>query len=325
MSYSTTKDIKEITRALRAIESIDLNRVSKKMAGKARSTLHRRNMNEEDARDLVYNQYSDLYFQQFEDKHFYDDDNEYDDDYEYNDEYLYFEENNSKPDLQLNLINNTNSANTNINTNINSTNSNNSPSSPKLLKFKYSNTHSREKKIIKETYQDYLNNMEKYNTDLVRIEKSKWIYNIIDGSAEQDKVIYQDTHFVLVANGNWDINNLSEQNLKQIHLLAIPRDTSLKCIRSLTGQNVTLLEYIKNISLEEINKKYGINPNRFKMYFHYYPSVFQLHLHFVDTNNNEGGALTLFEGCYDLDTVIYNLKIKSDYYQDIVLNIRVNQ
>ena len=167
------------------------------------------------------------------------------------------------------------------------------------------------KKLVKETYEEYLDFLSKRD-----IEKDRWIYNIIDGIAEQDKIIYCETEFILIPSYTW--NSL---NIEKLHILCIPRDISLRTIRDLTRVHVPLLEYMKKVSLQIINETYGIKEEFLKIFFHYDPSTYHLHIHFINTEYIDSWSSV--EYSHDIDSVIFNLKLDSDYYKKILLNRRV--
>lgn len=167
------------------------------------------------------------------------------------------------------------------------------------------------KRIVKETYEEYVEFIKNRN-----IEKDRWVYNIIDGIAEQDKVVYKDDLIVVVPTYTWDSTNVNK-----LHMLCMPMDKSLRTIRDLTLENVKLLEHMKKITLEKIEEKYNLKEENLKMFFHYDPSTYHLHIHFINTEYTESWSSV--EYSHDLDTVIFNLKLDSDYYKKIKLNRRV--
>lgn len=63
---------------------------------------------------------------------------------------------------------------------------------------------------------------------------------------------------------------------------------------------------------------YGLDENELKMYFPYAPQTYHLHIHFVAISNIEAGSSV--EYSYDLDFVIFNLQLCSEYYK--LLNIK---
>jgi len=164
--------------------------------------------------------------------------------------------------------------------------------------------------IIEESYDDYLKFLESY--DMLR---DQWIYNIIDGLAEQDKILYQDEEIIIIPNYTWN-----EKKIEDLHILTIPKDKSLRSIRSLTGKNINLLKKIKEKTCEIIKLKYNLDSNVLKMFCHYSPSTYHLHVHFAKiTNKNINSSV---ECSHDLTNIISNLEINPDYYKLVIINKR---
>jgi hypothetical protein len=144
-------------------------------------------------------------------------------------------------------------------------------------------------KIIKETYEEYQKNILFINP-----EKDKWIYNIIDGLDEQESILYKDHLCIIIPSYTW-----ITQNIEQLHILCLPLDKTLRCLRSLEGKHIELLQYIKTQTIKIIKEHYDIDETEHKIF---------------DSS---------IEYCHALDNIIYNLSIKNDYYQKIILNKRV--
>lgn len=167
------------------------------------------------------------------------------------------------------------------------------------------------KRIVKETYEEYLDFLLKRD-----IEKDRWIYNIIDGLAEQDDILFKDENMIVIPTYIWD-----SQNIDKLHILCLPTNKFLRTIRDLTLKDVPLLQHMKNVTLKTIEKKYGLKEENLKMFFHYEPSTYHLHIHFINVEYTETGSSV--EYSHDLDSVIFNLTMDSDYYKKIKLNRRV--
>ncbi len=165
------------------------------------------------------------------------------------------------------------------------------------------------KKIIKETYLEYLDFIKNYD-----LKRDKWIYNIIDGISEQDSIIYKDNQFLLIPSYTWD------KSIDNLHLLCIPLDKTLRCIRDLEFSHIELLKDIKIKTLEVIKNNFYLDETQFKIFFHYEPSTYHLHIHFVNILNKECNSSV--EYSHDLDTVIFNLELDSNYYKKIIMNKR---
>jgi len=67
-----------------------------------------------------------------------------------------------------------------------------------------------------------------------------------------------------------------------------------------------------------ISEKYGIPASQLRIYIHYQPSYYHLHVHFTSLEFTPLGCST--ERAHLLKTVINNIKLKSSYYQEIALS-----
>jgi m7GpppX diphosphatase len=167
-----------------------------------------------------------------------------------------------------------------------------------------------EKKLVRESYQDYLKMLEKRDP-----KKDQWIYNVIYGISEQEKILYKDDLCIVLPTYMWD-----SVNIDKLHILCLPKDINLRSIRSLTSEHISLLEHMKKVTLEIIKNKYGIDECYLKMFFHYDPTTYHLHIHFVNTSHYD--ARSSVEYSHELNNVIFNLSIYSQYYKVAILNIR---
>ena len=171
------------------------------------------------------------------------------------------------------------------------------------------------KKIIRmiESYDMYINHtVPKYkNQDLT------WIYNILDHTAEHQKIIFENDNFVFLP----DIKSDPHQPFK-FYGLAIVKRRDLMSIRDLTAKEIPLLEEIRDICLNEMCKITGFEKNKFRAYFHYYPSYFHLHIHFNVCGERYDGLCTDY--CWNLNTVIENLKLDPDYFKKVNIEVSIN-
>lgn len=165
-------------------------------------------------------------------------------------------------------------------------------------------------KIKRESFETYVKTLD--NRDPA---KDKWVYNILDGITEQEMILYRDEKCVVIPSFRWD-----SKNVDKLHILCFPIDVSLRTIRSLTSEHISLLEHMKNIVVQIIKKKYHLEEDCLKMFFHYEPSTYHLHIHFANISNFELGSSV--EYSHDLYNVMFILSICSNYYKDVILNCR---
>jgi hypothetical protein len=155
-----------------------------------------------------------------------------------------------------------------------------------------------------ETHQMYIDNMDA----IVKADK-EWIYNIIDKISEQESIIYENDDIIIMPNLSWKNNNA-----KDLYLLVIFKDKNLYSIRTLNDTHINMLEQARETINEFVEAKFGLTKQNVMMYFHYKPSVWQLHLHVVNIGSQQIHSNKLPRS-HLLNTVINNIKLKADYYQ----------
>ncbi|CAJ0961057.1 unnamed protein product, partial [Mesorhabditis belari] len=179
------------------------------------------------------------------------------------------------------------------------------------LKAKY---RSEEKFVIHETPEDYrtitLGYIEKYQLNL------NWVYNVLNKEAEAERIIYEDPNpengFILSPDIKWD-----GKTVETLYVLAIIHRKGVRSVRDLTANDLPLLENIKEKGLKTIEENYGLRRDQVRVYFHYQPSFFHLHVHFVNVRYLPAGSNVL--SAIALDDVINNITLLPDFYQKATL------
>lgn len=151
----------------------------------------------------------------------------------------------------------------------------------------------------KDTYEEYL-----LMISMHKICNDKWIYNIIDGLSEQERILYQDNEIIILPNYTWD-----GIDKEKMYLLTMPKDKTIRCLRSLDSSHLSLLKKIRDKTLEMID----FNNDQIKMFIHYPPSTYHLHIHTVLITNTDINSSV--EYSHELSTVIFNIELNSDYYK----------
>ena len=132
--------------------------------------------------------------------------------------------------------------------------------------------------------------------------------NVLDGTKEAELQIFENEHFKLGKDYKFN-----EGDLKTLWLLAIPKTVftkSIRSIRDLTGDHLPMLKSILTESYKAIHERYGLPSSMVSAYFHYLPSYWCLHAHFVhiDKANNDKEYVSL-------EQVIANLEMNANYYK----------
>eukprot|EP00794_Sanderia_malayensis_P016883 gene16883-18589_t len=141
----------------------------------------------------------------------------------------------------------------------------------------------------------------------------QWVYNILEHKAETDRIIFEDTDpengFVLIPDLKWN-----EKQLDDLHLSAIVMKRNIFSIRDLNKQHLPLLKNILCKGKEAVLERYGMHEEQFRVFFHYHPTYYHLHLHFTAITNISAGCAA--GRAHLLDEVIDNIEnIDSDYYK----------
>lgn len=181
---------------------------------------------------------------------------------------------------------------------------------------------------IDETYNEYLRKM--IQLDRVNVE---WIRQIIDGSSEQDKVLERGHDYVIVRDWQFDVTyedpyssadensqkSLYEKkmifNKEKLHILAIPSDPNvvIRSIRGIAPEHIPMLQNMKERALTICETMFDMDRNEVKVFFHYPPTSYHLHIHFVWLGMNDSSVN--FEKAFDFDAVIRNITLDRNYYQ----------
>ncbi|ALC46760.1 CG2091 [Drosophila busckii] len=139
-----------------------------------------------------------------------------------------------------------------------------------------------------------------------------WVYNILEHKQETERIVFEDnnpeTGFILLPDLKWD-----GRNVDNLYLLGIVRQRDIKSLRDLNASHLPLLRNLRQSAKQAINKRYGLNSSQLRMYFHYQPSFYHLHVHINPIRNDAPGIWC--EKSHMLDMVINNLELLPDYYQ----------
>lgn len=71
----------------------------------------------------------------------------------------------------------------------------------------------------------------------------QWVFNILEGRSEVDRVVYSDEHplngYVLIPDLKWDTKDLNN-----LYLVALVRRRDLLCLRDLTADHLQMLRHV---------------------------------------------------------------------------------
>ncbi|VDL94294.1 unnamed protein product [Schistocephalus solidus] len=161
-----------------------------------------------------------------------------------------------------------------------------------------------------------------------------WVDNILNGTAEVDRVLFADPDealgFTFVLDYRWDGRQLHE-----LHCLALARSTSLTCLRDLRTCHLPMLKKMLSEGRRALVAKYGggahekivndrtegetvvaptaLSEDQIFAYFHYPPTFYRLHMHFAHVDSAPDGG-TQTGKAYLVEDVIANLEQDGEFY-----------
>mmetsp|Transcript_26015 Transcript_26015/g.42675 ORF Transcript_26015/g.42675 Transcript_26015/m.42675 type:complete len:220 (-) Transcript_26015:2234-2893(-) len=153
---------------------------------------------------------------------------------------------------------------------------------------------------------------------ITRIPQSRiqWVYNILSKDKEAERILFEDpdpeTGFIVLPDFKWD-----GKTLGALYVVAIVHGRGIASIRDLTSKHLPLLNNIRSKVYKTLSDKFGLESTKIRAFFHYHPSYYHLHVHFVHSSMN---TLNCSAGkAHLLEDVIENIEMKSDYYQEKTL------
>ncbi|XP_033647487.1 m7GpppX diphosphatase-like [Asterias rubens] len=170
--------------------------------------------------------------------------------------------------------------------------------------------------LVEETWEDYRRITLPFLEE--QTFKIQWVYNILEKTAEEVKRIVcedPDPHdgFVLLPDMKWD-----RKQMENLYLVAICHRRGIKSLRDLNQSHLPLLRNIRDKCQQAIMDNYSIPADQLRVYFHYQPSYYHLHVHFTHLKFDAMGSNVT--KAHLLSDVIENIELMSDYYQKKTLS-----
>ncbi|XP_050067317.1 m7GpppX diphosphatase [Anopheles maculipalpis] len=150
----------------------------------------------------------------------------------------------------------------------------------------------------------------------------EWLYNVLEHRKEKERILYEDpcdeNGFILLPDLKWD-----GKTVEQLYLLALVRRRDIRSLRDLTPAHLPLLRNVQTRGIAAIKERYGIDASQLRIYLHYQPTFYHLHMHFTYLRYDPPG--TNCEKAHLLSTVINNIELLGDYYQRATLSFALKE
>jgi len=141
------------------------------------------------------------------------------------------------------------------------------------------------------------------------LERNRWIIDTIKGVKKDEEIFLQTSNFILITNGTWK----STDDIDQMHLLCFYDNRKIRTIRDLKQTDVNILKMMRDESLNVIQERFGVNKDELRVFFHYPPSTYILHIHFVHINSSESAEWNE----WSFDHVLNCLESENNYFKNV--------
>lgn len=158
-----------------------------------------------------------------------------------------------------------------------------------------------------------------------------WIENVVTGKKEAERLLLDTKDYILNIDTKWkshpDPHTVPKEQWKthtkavgDLYCLGIVKGSGLGSIRDLRGEHVPMLKDMMLQCPKVIEKVYGVLYNQMRIFIHYHPQFYRLHVHFTRLENEFGCTV---ERGHLLSDVIQNLEMDSNYYTNRTLTYKL--
>ena len=169
----------------------------------------------------------------------------------------------------------------------------------------------QEVRMVTETPEIYAKHVLPYMQKMRDEGRLNWVFNILDGHAEQEDVLLReagpdgaDEGFLLAPDLNWD-----RKTLKSLHLLALVDRRDIWSLRDLKKKHVSWLKHMRSMILDATVKLYegALETDQVKLYIHYQPTYYHFHVHVVHVMCEATSTQSVGKA-FSLDNIISQLE-----------------
>lgn len=158
--------------------------------------------------------------------------------------------------------------------------------------------------------------------------ETQWISNIIDAppagnegrATVGEEVLFENEHAVLLRDTKWPA---ASTDVRELYCLLIVKraHAHLRSVRDLRGPDAPWLAATVRACEAHLQQRFGVAPARVRAFFHYPPSFYHLHVHFVHVDSPANGPSTYAGRALLVADVLQNLRLDPDYYRHATLTI----
>ena len=175
--------------------------------------------------------------------------------------------------------------------------------------------------LIEETPEVYKQVVQPYIQSIVDSGSLNWIFNIIEGKKEQERLLVNNDSFIINIDTKWRSHPdalktpreewYKHDSVGDLYCLGITKVKGIATMRDLTKDHIPMLEEMKREGLKVIEKVYGVPKDQIRVFVHYHPQFYHFHVHYTRLHNEIGSTV---ERGHLLSDIIQNLKMDGKFY-----------
>jgi len=190
--------------------------------------------------------------------------------------------------------------------------------------------------MVTETPQLYESAVQPHITSILSNERSlSWLWNILDKKKEVERLLLDEEGYIMNVDTKWgshtpmfsdnvpkEMWKLEKAMIVDLYCLAIVQERGIATLRDLRSRHVPVLHSIATKGRQVIEDVYGVPPEELRVFIHYHPQFYHLHIHFTRLWNDGGCQV---ERAHLLDEVILNLEGDDEYYKNKTMFYKLNE
>lgn len=185
--------------------------------------------------------------------------------------------------------------------------------------------------LIEETSEMYNLVVKPYIQSIVDGRSLDWIFNIISGEKEKERLLLDHKSFIINIDTKWRSHPdtfktpredwYQHSSVGDLYCLGIIKQKSVATLRDLTKDHIPMLKAMKQEGLDIIDKTYGVKSDQMRVFVHYHPQFYHFHVHFTRLHNEIGSQV---ERGHLVSDIIQNLELDGDYYAKRTISYKMN-
>jgi m7GpppX diphosphatase len=133
------------------------------------------------------------------------------------------------------------------------------------------------KVLVRETWAMYMADLYPTLESQATPSSLRWIYNILDGQSEQDRVWFRvegEDGFLILPDYKWNV-----EIRELLYCTILPFRRGIRTIRDLKASHLPMLQHMREATEEMLRSRFDMNLGDVRVFVHYYPTYFHFHVH----------------------------------------------